>query len=88
MSNWTKPMPRDRQKVRDMIGTDLVDQVDKITSEFTAETAQTAAGVTLPGDSRRLRGLPAVGRGVSGHIAGTDPEQALLDKYDDDEEAA
>jgi hypothetical protein len=85
MSNWTKPMPRDRQKVRDMIGTDLVDQVDKITSEFTAETAQTAAGVTLPGDSRRLRGLPAIGRSVGGvvtdsYVPGSDEH---LDDMDD-----
>lgn len=30
-------------------------------------------GVTLPGDSRRLRGIPAIGRGVQGCIPGTNP---------------
>lgn len=27
----------------------------------------------LPGDTRRLRGIPAIGRGVGGEIAGTRP---------------
>lgn len=31
------------------------------------------AGSTSGGDEQRLRGLPAVGRGVSGAIKGTDP---------------
>ena len=31
---------------------------------------------TLPGDSRKLRGIPAIGIGVAGHIPGTHPEQA------------
>lgn len=30
------------------------------------------------GDERRLRGIPAIGRGVSGHIPGTQPEQEAL----------
>jgi hypothetical protein len=32
-----------------------------------------AAGSTSGGDEQRLRGLPAIGRGVSGAIRGTDP---------------
>ena len=35
---------------------------------------------TAAGDERRLRGLPAVARGTSGAIAGTDPLRALLAK--------
>ena len=31
-------------------------------------------------DRANLRGLPAIGRGVSGAIAGTSPEQALMAK--------
>lgn len=30
---------------------------------------------TLGGDAARLRGIPAIGRGVSGAIPGTDPER-------------
>lgn len=30
-------------------------------------------GVTAPGDERRLRGIPAIGRGVAGAINGTRP---------------
>jgi hypothetical protein len=42
---------------------------------------KTAAGATLGGDARRMRGLPCVGRGgAGGAIAGTDPLRALLAK--------
>lgn len=39
----------------------------------------TVTKATLPGDSRRLRGIPVVG-GVTGTSPGTDPLQALLAK--------
>ena len=32
------------------------------------------------GDSQKLRGLPAIGRGVSGAVAGSNPVSALLPK--------
>jgi hypothetical protein len=34
---------------------------------------QTTYGATLPGDNRRLRGIPTVARGVAGVSPGTDP---------------
>lgn len=36
-----------------------------------------AAGATAPGDVLRLRGIPAVGRGVGGAIPGTDPARVV-----------
>src|SRR3954452_10637507 len=36
------------------------------------------AGARSGGDERALRGLPAIGRGVSGTMPGTDPVQAVL----------
>jgi hypothetical protein len=43
------------------------------------EPPKTVAKATLPGDSRRLRGVPLqCVRGATGAIAGTDPVQALL----------
>lgn len=33
----------------------------------------TRAGATPAGDERRLRGIPAIARGVPGHIPGTRP---------------
>lgn len=36
------------------------------------------AGATAGGDRVRLRGLPVVGRGVGGHVPGTDPLGELL----------
>jgi hypothetical protein len=43
------------------------------------EAPATVARATLPGDKRRLRGIPAVG-GVCGTVPGTDPLGALLAK--------
>ena len=39
---------------------------------------QASAGATAAGDSARLRGLPAIGRGVGGAMADTRPLAALL----------
>jgi hypothetical protein len=37
------------------------------------EIPKTVARATLPGDNRRLRGIPCVARGVAGVSPGTDP---------------
>lgn len=42
-----------------------------------AEVPKTVARATLPGDNRRLRGIPCVARGVSGVSPGTDPAHAV-----------
>ena len=42
------------------------------------DVPKTVARATLAGDARRLRGLPAVGRGVAGAIRGTSPHSAVL----------
>lgn len=45
----------------------------------TASTATSApAGGSPGGDSRKLRGIPAIGRNVAGCIPGTNPETELL----------
>jgi len=56
------------------------EKVDRILREVGDEQPATAAGATAAGDERRLRGIPAVGRGVSGAISSTDPVRALLAK--------
>lgn len=33
--------------------------------------------LSLLGDERQLRGIPAIGRGVAGHIAGTSPGREI-----------
>lgn len=43
----------------------------------TAEVPRTVARATLPGDNRRLRGIPCVARGVAGVSPGTHPSDAL-----------
>jgi hypothetical protein len=54
-------------------------KVDRIVEAADDEPA-TAAGATARGDGRRLRGIPAVGRGASSTMFGTDPLRALLAK--------
>jgi hypothetical protein len=43
-----------------------------------AEQPRTVTRATLPGDMRRLRGIPIACRGVGGVSPGTDPLAALL----------
>jgi hypothetical protein len=43
-----------------------------------AEVPKTVSRATLPGDNRRLRGIPVVARGVAGVSPGTHPLHALL----------
>jgi len=43
-------------------------QVDKIASDFDAETAAVIANAPRLIDGRTLRGLPAIGRGVRGQV--------------------
>lgn len=38
---------------------------------------QAASVATAPGDTRKLRGIPAIGRGVAGAIPDTQPERAV-----------
>ena len=45
---------------------------DTSTSDTPIRTAQ---GATAGGDSRKLRGIPAIGRSVAGAIDGTKPGQ-------------
>jgi hypothetical protein len=43
-----------------------------------AEIPKTVARATLPGDNRRLRGIPCIARGVQGCSPGTDPAWAVV----------
>jgi hypothetical protein len=48
------------------------ERIDRIVREVEAEEPASAAGATSGGDVARLRGLPAVARGSSGSVPGTD----------------
>lgn len=43
------------------------------TGAHAPEPVATRSRATLPGDTRRLRGIPVVGRGIPGTSPGTDP---------------
>lgn len=45
----------------------------RIALETSTIEATTITSATAGGDERRLRGIPAIGRGVAGHIPGTRP---------------
>lgn len=53
-------------------------QQARILRDNVLEQPATVTQATLPGDTRKLRGIPAIGRGVSGASPGTQPEQATL----------
>jgi hypothetical protein len=71
-----KPLPRfdaAQQKAAD------VQQVARIVAEVEEAAAPDAKHIAGASHAN-LRGLPAIGRNVSGAISGTSPEQALMAK--------
>lgn len=53
-------------------------KIGRILLESTAAALPTTvARATLPGDNRRLRGIPCVARGVAGVSPGTHPTDAV-----------
>ena len=48
-------------------------KIGRIVLDARDEEAKTVARATLPGDNRRLRGIPCVARGVQGVSPGTQP---------------
>jgi hypothetical protein len=52
----------------------------RVVLEVDDDEPDQVVGVTAAGDPRRLRGIPAVGRGTGGAIAGSDPLAALIAK--------
>jgi hypothetical protein len=56
----SQPLPRYRPETSDERG-----RVDKAIGEAQDRIVTTVARATLPGDSRRLRGIPCIARGVT-----------------------
>jgi hypothetical protein len=54
------------------------ENVDRILREVSDEPPSSGAGATAAGDWRRLRGIPAIGRGVAGAIRGSRPGDSLF----------
>ena len=69
-----QPLPRAYRRQEQ---TGDTEKVDRILREVGDEQPASAAGATAAGDERRLRGIPAVGRGCSGAIAGSRPGENL-----------
>jgi hypothetical protein len=62
----SQPLPRYAQEP------DFQQKLARILLEV-GEPAPPSTGVTAGGDERRLRGIPAIGRGVTGAVPGTAP---------------
>jgi hypothetical protein len=60
--------------------TELDRQVAEIAVETGGELPTQHSTVTAAGDPRKLRGIPAIGYGVGGAMANTQPELAYLRK--------
>ena len=73
-------MAQNLHRVRELLGADLDRQVQRITREMNQQV-ESVANATLPGDSRRLRGLPLVAKGVQGAMFGSRPDREI-DKLD------
>ncbi len=72
------PLPLPRAFRRQLMAEDAA-KLELILAELGEhEEPASAAGATAAGDARRLRGVPAVGRGVPGAIPGTNPVGAVL----------
>jgi hypothetical protein len=74
-------MPQNIHRVRELIGADLVRQVDKITRGFDEQTNTVVGKRVAPrsgeGDPRRLRGFPVVADGVQGAMFGSRPDREI-----------
>jgi hypothetical protein len=83
-SQWEKPSAGlNLNRVHDLVGEDLVEQVAEISRDMNAQV-DTVVSATLPGDSRRLRGLPCFAKGVSGvqtdsYVPGSDEHLEDMD---------
>ena len=73
-----QPLPRYNASTHQAEDTRKLNRILEETGLHTTPT--TASTATLPGDNRRLRGIPTVARGVSGVSPGTDPLGALIAK--------
>ena len=56
----------------------LAQEHAQLVDQALQHTGGPAGARSAPADERRLRGIPAIGRGVAGHIPGTQPEQAAM----------
>ena len=72
------PLPRAYRRQLEALDREKLDPIVREVGEH--DEPVSAAGATAAGDGRRLRGIPAVGKGTSGAVWGSDPLRALLAK--------
>lgn len=63
-----------------LIRRQMIEELERSTARATEETTGGTRVIVTPtgADHARLRGIPAIGRGVSGAIRGTDPERHIM----------
>ncbi len=72
------PQPLPRAYRRQLQAEDSAKVVEIVREVGEAEEPPSVAGATAAGDERRLRGIPAISRGTSGAVFGSDPLRAFL----------
>lgn len=79
------PIPSDGRLVLAVRNAQLEAEQARILAELATEAAESDADVpmraTPVGDWRRMRGLPMIGRGVSGAMRGTAPEREVVRRH-------
>jgi hypothetical protein len=65
-----QPLPR---SYRRQLAVEDQEKLERILRDVGGEAPSSSAGATAAGDERRLRGIPAIGRGCAGAIRGTRP---------------
>lgn len=76
MTSWTQPIGEartDRAARRSLEATQQARQLVAVARGTDAPISAPRTRASAGGDSRSLRGIPAIGRGVAGAIAGTAP---------------
>lgn len=71
-----QPLPRAWRRQQQALDTEKVARI--VAETGATEEPRNSAGVTAAGDGRRVRGLPAIGKGVTGAIRDTRPGDGLF----------
>lgn len=79
VSAWQERIPAEGRLARFVRNAQLDAHNAQVLARVTLETSveeRPVTGATAGGDERKLRGIPAIGRGVAGAIPGSSPHRA------------
>jgi len=80
MTHWNTPIgpdPLNRAVQLQRLKAGQARELARVVRETSVEAPKSRPGATAGGDSRKLRGIPCLARGVGGAIDGTRPTDAI-----------